>query len=138
LVVSEYLPGKEVTVDSLVLNGEPKVILARQRDAMRDGISVAGHFIDSKDVDDQVRSIVKAIPGLNGPVGFQFKMSESGRFSLLESNPRLQGTTVAAHGLGYNFPQEALQLSLGGIVKTANRTAKVGFRRYYQEVFFEL
>ena len=138
LVVSEYLPGGEVTVDSLVFNGKAEVILIRQRDAMREGISVAGHFIECQDVEEQVRTIVSTIPGLEGPIGFQFKMSDSGRYGLLESNPRLQGTSVAAQGLGYNFPHQAVQACLSGSIDTPQRTKNVGFKRYYKEVFFEL
>ncbi len=105
---------------------------------MREGISIAGHFIESKDIENQVRLIVAMIPGLEGPIGFQFKKSHSGRYGLLESNPRLQGTSVAAQGLGYNFPYEAIRACLGESVKIPHRISNIGFRRYYREVFFEL
>ena len=96
LVVSEYLPGEEVTIDSLISDSKVHLTLIRQRDSMREGISVAGHFINSDSLIEQVSIIANSIPGLYGPIGFQFKKSINGTFSLLESNPRLQGTSVAA------------------------------------------
>ena len=38
------------------------------------------------------------------PIGFQFKRSYQNKYLLLESNPRLQGSTVTAQGLGLNIP----------------------------------
>ena len=39
---------------------------------MREGISVAGHFIECQDVEEQVRTIVSTIPGLEAQ-WIQFK-----------------------------------------------------------------
>ena len=137
LVVSEFLPGEEVTVDCLVVNDSAKVILVRERDSIREGISVAGHFIRSKEIEEQVKTIISKIPGLFGPIGFQFKKSYSGNFGLLESNPRLQGTCVAALGLGYNIPQQSINICMDQNIDLPSRLEGIYFRRYYSEIFYE-
>ena len=104
---------------------------------MREGISVAGHFINSDSLIEQVSIIANSIPGLYGPIGFQFKKSINGTFSLLESNPRLQGTSVAAAGLNYNYPYQAVKLCTEGICDIPNKTSNVGFIRIYDEIFYE-
>ena len=45
LLVSEYLPGPELTIDTIVNNGSVVDCLIRTRSKINNGISVAGSFI---------------------------------------------------------------------------------------------
>lgn len=138
MVVSEYLPGRELTIDTIVDKGVMKQCLIRTRDSMNSGISTSGRFINDMVVTNYIESIVKTLPELKGPVGFQVKESTNGNYLLLESNPRIQGSSVSALGLGINLPAKAVNLELGIEIEDTSPKFGVGFSRYYSEVFYDL
>jgi carbamoyl-phosphate synthase large subunit len=135
MVVSEYLPGDEVTVDTLNNHGTVELLLVRKRTKMSGGISVSGEFIQNDQIAKSVQEISAAIPGLNGPIGFQLKRDKNDFYHLIESNPRIQGTSVAAAGLGINLPKLAVDMAIGRPLKISKKRDKVAFSRYYEEVF---
>lgn len=137
LVVSEYLPGPELTVDSIVKNGQVYDLLIRRRTTINSGISVSGSFVIDNHVDDYIRDIIKTLPGLEGPIGFQVKQSVSGDYRLLECNPRIQGTSVSAMGLGVNLPRRAVSFAAGMQLDPILKRDGVSFCRYYSEVFYD-
>jgi carbamoyl-phosphate synthase large subunit len=137
MVVSEYLPGEEVTVDTLVSNREVHLFLARKRLKMNGGISVQGEFIENSQIKKYVNDLCARLDGVYGPIGFQLKQNENGIYHFIESNPRIQGTSVAAAGLGINFPRNVIDLAMGKKILTTPRTYGVGFVRYYNEVFYD-
>jgi carbamoyl-phosphate synthase large subunit len=137
LVVCEYLPGDEVTIDAHVSNGVVNEVLIRKRDLITSGISVAGRFFKSTDIEDYIVRVVASLPGLNGPVGFQLKQSVDGDFRIIESNPRIQGTSVAGIGCGVNLPLIALLKEIGQPIPSYDKKFNVGFLRYYEEVYHE-
>lgn len=139
IVVSEYLPGEELTIDSVICSGEIVEIMVRTREAMRSGISVSGRFIDNPEVESYIRSIIDSfdITSFSGNVGFQVKKSLLGQYLLLESNPRIQGTSVAALGCGVNLPYLAVASALG-ISVNYEKSLNIYFARFYNEVFHEI
>lgn len=137
MLVSEYLPGEEVTVDVLIDKGEVKLILTRRRDKISGGISVKGEFITNKQIEDSVVELCSNIKGLYGPVGFQMKKNLAGHYHFIECNPRIQGTSVASAGLGINIPKIAIEMAAGKQYSISSRRDGVSFSRYYQEVFYD-
>jgi carbamoyl-phosphate synthase large subunit len=137
MLVSEYLPGEELTIDTIVNNGSLVDCLIRTRTTINNGISTAGSFINNKEIYKYVSKIISIIPGLSGPIGFQVKKSSKNKFLLLESNPRLQGTSVAALGLNVNLPLRAVKQALGIKLEKISRHSGVSFVRYYQEAFYD-
>jgi carbamoyl-phosphate synthase large subunit len=137
MLVMEYLPGEEYTVDALLDNGEPLVILPRKRISMNNGISVAGEFENNKEIMDYASAVFKAT-GLHGPNGLQLKRNEAGEFRILEINPRLQGSTTTALGMGINLPLLAVQQAIGIDVKSLIPEPRWGLRftRYYADAWF--
>lgn len=139
LIFSEFLPGIEVTVDSLISSGVVRTLFARTRNKISNGISVSGEFIDSHEIKDKVEKIASEIGGLYGPIGFQFKKDRINNFKLLEINPRLQGASVATKGLGVNFPLEVLRMATDKkFFKPKESGVEVGFTRYWDEIFYEI
>ncbi len=137
LLISEYLPGEEITVDTIACNGEMKVILIRTRDKMNGGISTAGTFINDPLVAHQCKLIIEKL-NLNGPIGFQFKKSESNRYCLLEINPRIQGTSVSGLGVGFNLPLLSIEYFLDkNKPSILSDLPPTKFVRYYEEVFIK-
>lgn len=137
IIVSEYLPGIELTIDTIVEDGNLLDILIRTRTTINNGISTSGNFIDDKEAFNYINDIVSIIPGLKGPIGFQIKKSVTGKYLLLETNPRMQGTSVAALGLGINLPLRVVDHALGNNLKKITKNSGISFVRYYQEAFYD-
>ena len=138
LLVSEYLPGVEYTVDCLVLDGKIKFILPRRRDKMNNGISVAGVVEENEEVIAYSESILNCL-ALDGPIGIQVKYSKESTPLIVEINPRIQGTTVACCGAGVNipylsfFPEEINKLSTYNDYPILWDTQ---FIRHYTELYY--
>jgi carbamoyl-phosphate synthase large subunit len=135
LLVSEYLPGEEYSVDCIANEGESLLIVPRSRKKMINGISVEGEFVYNESIIEYCRSIIHELQ-LHGNIGIQVKQSVTGEFLLLEINPRVQGTISAALGAGVNLPLLAVQQQLG--IQLSNTSVKWGtkFSRYWSEVFY--
>jgi carbamoyl-phosphate synthase large subunit len=139
MVVSEYLPGDELTIDAVVNKGSILELMIRTRESMRSGISTSGRFIENQEVTSYVSSIIESldVKTLVGNIGFQVKQSEAGDYLLLESNPRIQGTSVAALGCGVNLPSIAVNAALGNHLEYTKADTAY-FSRYYTEVFHHI
>lgn len=134
-LVSEYLPGDEFTIDTLVFQGEPYCIVPRRRLKMVEGISTKGRFEKNETIIEYARAIISSM-NLSGPIGIQVKQAEDGQFKVLEINPRIQGTSVSALGAGINLPLNAvLQEFYQTIPPLDEPKWGVSFTRYYMEVF---
>lgn len=137
LLVSEYLPGEEYSVDCLCKGGEPILVVPRLRKRMINGISVEGEFVKEETIIAYCSQIIRELQ-LHGNIGLQVKKSDSGKFLLLEINPRVQGTISAALGAGANLPALAVKQELGLAINPAELEVKWGvqFSRYWSEVFY--
>lgn len=136
MLVSECLPGEEYTIDTIV--GEdhrPVIVLPRLRTRMSGGISVEGAFKKEDGIISYCRDIIGSLR-LRGPIGLQVKRAADGSFKLLEINPRIQGTSVSAMGLGINLPLMALRLALGEAVDVPEIRWGTRFIRYWREAYF--
>lgn len=137
LLVSEYLPGQEYSVDCLANHGIAGLIVPRIRNKMINGISVQGEFVYDEAIINYCKQIIEAI-GLHGNIGIQIKYSEHHQPLLLEINPRVQGTIVAGLGAGINLPLLAIKQELDWPVEEREVQIKWGtqFSRYWTEVFY--
>lgn len=111
LLVTEFLPGIEYSVDLICKNGEVLICIPRSRDKMIGGISVAGQIVNDEDIISQSKHLVESLK-LDGPIGIQWRRDINGIAKLMEINPRLQGTTSAILLAGVNLPLIAVLLSL--------------------------
>ncbi|MEO7393630.1 MAG: ATP-grasp domain-containing protein [Chitinophagaceae bacterium] len=137
LLVSEYLPGDEYSVDCLANHGDEVLVVPRLRKKMINGISVEGEFIKEESIINYCILIIKELK-LHGNIGIQVKKSEAGQFLILEINPRVQGTIAAALGAGVNLPVLAIKKELGLPITPEELLVKWGtkFSRYWNEVFY--
>lgn len=136
LLVTEWLPGEEYSVDTLANRGESIVIAPRVRKKMINGISVEGEFVNEPAIIEYCRAIIHELQ-LHGNIGIQVKKSAEQKFLVLEINPRVQGTISAALGAGINLPLLAVRQELGLSISDDELTIKWGtkFSRYWTEVF---
>ena len=137
LLVTEYLPGEEYSVDCLAKNGKAILVVPRWREKMINGISVQGTFVKDEDIINYCTQIIEQI-GLHGNIGIQVKRSNNNQPLLLEINPRVQGTIVAGLGAGVNLPLLAVKSEMGLPINEAEMHVKWGtsFSRYWTEVFY--
>ena len=114
ILVMEYLPGNEYTVDVLCRKGQTFAVIPRLRKRMTGGITTSGVVAKDhnyNDIKSSVESIVEGF-GLSYNVGTQFRESSTGTPLLLEINPRLQGTTTMSVAAGVNIPELMVQMAL--------------------------
>lgn len=137
LLVTEYLPGEEYSVDCLADHGEVKLVLPRLRKKMINGITVEGQFVKDENIISYCSRIIRELQ-LHGNIGIQVKRSSEGKFLIIEINPRVQGTIVAALGAGVNLPVLAIKQELGLPISDQELVVKWGtkFSRYWNEVFY--
>ena len=137
LLVTEYLPGEEYSVDCLANHGEVKLMVPRLRTKMINGISVEGEFVNDKNIITYCSEITKELQ-LHGNIGIQLKRSSRGKFLIIEINPRVQGTIVACLGAGVNLPLLAIKQELNLPISEEELQVKWGtkFSRYWNEVFY--
>ena len=129
LVVMEYLPGDEYTVDVLRVNNNITVI-PRKRDLIRSGITFNGTTENNKKLIEYSKLLSEKI-GLEYCFGFQFKMDKNGIPKILESNPRIQGTMVLATFSGANIIYGAVKALLGEEVPEFKIIWKTKILRYW-------
>lgn len=138
LLLSEYLPGPEYSVDCLANHGEAVLVVPRLRKKIVNGISVEGVFLREESIIRYATQILSVL-GLHGNIGIQVKASASGAFRVLEINPRVQGSISAALGAGINLPLLAIKQELGLPILPEELQVKWGthFSRYWREVFYQ-
>jgi carbamoyl-phosphate synthase large subunit len=98
---------------------------------------VAGVFEENHEIIDYATRVFRCMK-LHGPNGLQVKRGEDGRFYLLEINPRLQGSSTTAMGMGINLPVLAVKQAMGEDIKSSIPKPQWGLRfvRYYEDAFF--
>lgn len=134
LLVSEFLPGKEYSVDVIIHQNEVKRIAVRTREKMIGGISVQGTFIQHSEIEEMTVKLLTGI-GLDGPIGVQWREDDNEIPKLLEINPRLQGTTSASRVAGVNIPLEAVKIFIGEDVDFSKKIQfGTSFNRYWKDI----
>lgn len=134
LLVMEYLPGKEYSVDLLVNNGETIVTVPRERQQLKMGISFVGKTVNNQEIIDCSEKIASLLK-LNGNIGFQFKEDEEGNPKIIECNPRLQGTVNLCTAAGANLVYLAVKLALKEEIEKPKVKWNVKMIRYWEAIF---
>ena len=111
LLVMEYLPGEEYSVDMLLEHGKTIYAIPRIRNIMTGGISTDCSVIEEKDVIDYSVSVAEKL-NLHGNIGIQVKRDINGKVKILEINPRVQGSIVCCSAAGINLPYFGIKLAL--------------------------
>ena len=112
IIVMEYLPGHEYSVDMLVNKGNTICAIPRKRLTVNQGISVDCVTEKNNDVIEYCSSIARCLD-LHGNIGIQVKYDANNIPQILEINPRLQGSVVNCVAAGVNLPYLGAKLYLG-------------------------
>ena len=104
LLVLEYLPGREYTVDCFTdRHGVLRYVGARERLRIAGGISTDTRLVRRPELDAMARAIHAAMP-LRGAWYFQAREDASGTPALLEVAARVGGSMGLHRALGVNLP----------------------------------
>lgn len=108
LMILEYLPGKEYTIDCFTdRHGNLLFAMGRQRIRISNGISVSSKTVDNPKFIELAKKINQTLL-FRGVWFFQVKENIYGEFVLMEIAPRIAGTMGLSLGLGINFAQLSL------------------------------
>lgn len=136
LLVMEYLPGKEYSVDMLFNHGKCLYALPRVRTSMVGGISVDCTVVKEKDVIEYAISIGEIL-NLHGNIGIQVKRDENGRTKILEINPRVQGSIVCCAAAGINLPYFGIKLAVGEEIPKLPVKWNTRMIRFWKESYYD-
>lgn len=136
IVLMEYLPGDEFSVDALADNGEPLYIVPRKRIRTIGGPSQIGEVVQNEEVKDMVKSIIQSF-GFNFNVNVQLKYSSrfGGQPLVYEINPRVSGTIVANEAAGVNLLYYGIRKAMGLDIPKHAHIKEVKMIRYLKEFF---
>ena len=130
ILVSEYLPGQEFSVDAFI-GKKTSLAVVRQRDNIRSGISFTTTPLPHPQMETMTLEVGRFL-GLQSVFGMQYKLDQEGSPKILECNPRVQGTMVATLSTGLNLIEAGAQEALGCPVESFP-TPQFGqsFNRYW-------
>lgn len=104
LLLLEYLPGHEYTVDCFTnYKGELVFVGGRERARINNGISVNTFPVNNKRFFELAKIINESLK-LRGAWFFQVKEDKDGELTLMEIEPRIAGTMGLFRNLGVNLP----------------------------------
>lgn len=132
LLVTEYLPGPEYSVDAFI-GARTKIAIPRLRKSIRSGISFDNIIEFRDDMVDFTLQMGEYL-GLQYAFGFQYKLDEEGVPKVLESNPRVQGTMVASLFSGVNVIWLSVREIMGvfqGSLSMSTTTDQISFKRFW-------
>lgn len=134
LIVMEFLPGDEYSVDVLAMDDEVAAVVPRSRARTRAGISFEGTVEPREDLIEAATEICTEL-GLEYNINVQFRYDADGDPKVLEINPRVSGTIVMCVGAGANLPYLGVKYALGEPVPEPDVEWGTQMSRYWQEVF---
>jgi carbamoyl-phosphate synthase large subunit len=134
LLVSEYLPGSEYTVDSLVDAGKSLVTIPRKRVVTKLGISNVGVVENNTEMIQAAETINRAFD-FSFNINVQLKHAIDGTPKLVEINPRVSGTICLSVHAGPNLPYLAIKQVLGEDFEIPEVEWGLGMIRYWSEVY---
>jgi len=111
LLIMEYLPGEEITVDVLKM-GDRFLAIPRIRDEIRSGISFKNRADKKEDLMSYSKTISDSLD-LKFCFGFQFKYDSNSIPKILECNPRVQGTMIFSTFMGANIIYASVKSCMG-------------------------
>ena len=135
LLVMEYLPGEEYSVDALVREDDDPVLVSRSFDETHDGRSFTSTVEKDPELLQCARELCK-IFDLEYNVTFRFKYGSDWTPKLIEVNPHVSRSVAACVGAGANTPALGVQYALGRDLPDVNVEWGMHMTRCWHEVLY--
>jgi carbamoyl-phosphate synthase large subunit len=138
MIVQEYLPGQEYSVDVLA-DEQGRVVSAvpRVRERVDSGVSVAGRTLHDPEL-EQLAAAVAGATGLTFIANVQCRRDQAGRPALLEVNPRAPGALPLTVASGVDMPRLALDALRGAVLPDHLDFTEMAMVRFLDERFVGL
>lgn len=136
MMVMEYLPGTEYTVDLLADRGQVLKGVCRRGTLVVSSIMMNSVIEQNEAALTLCAQAVKLLK-FDGSVGFDLKADAAGRPLVMEVNPRLTAGVVACAVAGVNFPYLAVKRLLGEPLPQTPVAVGTIMRRRNAETFFD-
>ena len=134
LIVMEYLPGEEYTVDLLADNGNVIISCCRKSLRMENSIMLDSVVIHNQQIENMCSQIVSLL-NLDGNIGFDIREREDGTPIIMECNPRITaGISIFAHA-GVNLPWLCIKKIYNEKIYPQNLKLGVIVKRRWMEMF---
>jgi carbamoyl-phosphate synthase large subunit len=134
LVVMEYLPGEEYSVDLLAKEGKALIIVPKVRVEPLPGLSRIGVVRRNPEVERLVSDVSQAF-NFDYNINIQLKYSEKGEPLAYEINPRIAASVILCAAAGANLVYYGVKLALGEEVPNVNVIDGTRMVRYWKELF---
>ena len=134
MMLVEYMPGNEYTVDLLADHG--KVLYMAGRENVISLMSIAQESIVAK-IDsayETSKAIVEAL-GLDGNIGFDFMKNADGIPVLMDINPRITATVSVIAAAGLNLPYLRIKQLLRESLPECHIDYGTRLKRRYGEIY---
>lgn len=138
LIVQDYLPGEEYSVD-VIADAAGSVVAAvpRTRARVDSGVAIAGRTVHDPELEQTAAAIAQAI-GLVGVANVQLRRDRDGRAVLLEVNPRFPGALPLTIAAGVDIPSLVADLFLGRDIPHSIAFREVASVRFLEDVIVEI
>ena len=137
LLVTEYLPGKEYSVDCVCKNGTTYICIPRQRIETSMGVSSVSLIEKNEDLIAYSKEILSSL-NLSYNINVQFKYSNDEKPKLIEINPRVSGSLVANYGAGVNMLEAALRLAYDMPIENIDIKWGTKMIRHWDQIFIQV
>ncbi|HTZ27414.1 MAG TPA: ATP-grasp domain-containing protein [Streptosporangiaceae bacterium] len=138
LLVQEYLPGAEYSIDVLAdVTNHVVASVPRVRERVDSGVSVAGRTVHDAEL-ERFGAEVAGATGLTYVANVQFRRDAAGTPALLEVNPRFPGAMPLTVASGVDMPLMALDSLRGRPLPEHADFRETAVVRYLEERFVEL
>lgn len=134
MIVMEYLPGAEYTVDLLADNGKVLYNCCRKGINMDNSIMLDGIVVDNHDVLKLCEKVVELLK-LDGNIGFDLREREDGTPLIMECNPRITAGIPMFKAAGVNLPYLCVKKLLDEELPKAEMKIGMKMKRRYCEMY---
>jgi carbamoyl-phosphate synthase large subunit len=134
LLVTEYLPGKEYSVDCICKDGVSYICIPRQRMETAMGLATVSLTEKNEELIEISKEIISKL-GLSYNVNIQFKYSGDNIAKLIEVNPRVSGSLVANLGAGVNMLELSLKLAYDMPIDDVEVVWGKRMIRYFDQIY---
>lgn len=134
LMIMDYLPGMEYSVDLLADKGKTLYIVGRESNIINASIPQEATLAYNKEAYELSEKIVEGLK-LDGNVDLDFKFDEDGHPQLMEINPRLAATLSVIAAGGCNLLYLRVKQLLGEELPKVTVNYGVKLKRRYGEYF---
>lgn len=137
LMIMDYLPGMEYSVDLLADHGKTLYIVGRESNIINASIPQEATLSYNKEAYSLSERIVDSLK-LDGNVDLDFKFDGNGHLQLMEINPRLAATLSIIAAGGVNLLYLRVKQLLGEKLPEVTVNYGVKLKRRYHELFCDM